>query len=104
MENEIVIPEKKATPPVKTPEPVRPKESPAAGTDLTLQLVINDTITTVGDIHDSSGKGKYVNPLIRYLQERTCYDLVPTSSKLVVFDTGLVVKKAFFALVSNGLR
>uniref|UniRef100_A0A8C6THV1 CBS domain-containing protein n=1 Tax=Neogobius melanostomus TaxID=47308 RepID=A0A8C6THV1_9GOBI len=33
-----------------------------------------------------------------------CYDIVPTSSKLVVFDTTLQVKKAFFALVANGVR
>ncbi|KAM6188886.1 LOW QUALITY PROTEIN: 5'-AMP-activated protein kinase subunit gamma-1 [Sarcoramphus papa] len=33
-----------------------------------------------------------------------CYDLIPTSSKLVVFDTSLQVKKAFFALVTNGVR
>uniref|UniRef100_A0A3Q0S9N1 Protein kinase, AMP-activated, gamma 2 non-catalytic subunit a n=1 Tax=Amphilophus citrinellus TaxID=61819 RepID=A0A3Q0S9N1_AMPCI len=33
-----------------------------------------------------------------------CYDIIPTSSKLVVFDTTLQVKKAFFALVANGVR
>nr|XP_055072024.1 5'-AMP-activated protein kinase subunit gamma-3b isoform X3 [Misgurnus anguillicaudatus]XP_055072025.1 5'-AMP-activated protein kinase subunit gamma-3b isoform X3 [Misgurnus anguillicaudatus] len=33
-----------------------------------------------------------------------CYDAIPTSSKLVVFDTTLQVKKAFFALVANGVR
>jgi len=30
--------------------------------------------------------------------------LIPVSAKLVVFDTQLLVKKAFFALVSNGVR
>ncbi len=34
----------------------------------------------------------------------TCYDIMPKSSKLVIFDTQLVVKKAFFALVYNGVR
>uniref|UniRef100_A0A8C6NVW1 Protein kinase, AMP-activated, gamma 3b non-catalytic subunit n=1 Tax=Nothobranchius furzeri TaxID=105023 RepID=A0A8C6NVW1_NOTFU len=34
----------------------------------------------------------------------TCYDAIPTSSKLVIFDTTLQVKKAFFALVANGVR
>uniref|UniRef100_A0A8C7PW99 5'-AMP-activated protein kinase subunit gamma-1 n=1 Tax=Oncorhynchus mykiss TaxID=8022 RepID=A0A8C7PW99_ONCMY len=38
------------------------------------------------------------------MNSHRCYDLVPTSSKLVVFDTSLQVKKAFFALVSNGVR
>jgi len=32
------------------------------------------------------------------------YSLIPTSSKIVIFDTRLPVKKAFFALVANGLR
>ena len=30
--------------------------------------------------------------------------MIPTSAKLVVFDTELLVKKAFFALVYNGVR
>ena len=36
------------------------------------------------------------------MKEHLCYDLIPTSSKLVVFDTKLSVKKAFYALVANG--
>ena len=43
-------------------------------------------------------------PLMVFLKNRTCYDLIPSSSKLVVFDTQLSVKKCFFALVANGLR
>ncbi|XP_039264798.2 5'-AMP-activated protein kinase subunit gamma-1-like [Styela clava] len=39
-----------------------------------------------------------------FMKDHRCYDLIPTSSKLVVFDTKLPVKKAFFALVANGLR
>ncbi|XP_061470772.1 5'-AMP-activated protein kinase subunit gamma-1 isoform X1 [Rhineura floridana] len=39
-----------------------------------------------------------------YMKSHRCYDLIPTSSKLVVFDTSLQVKKAFFALVTNGVR
>uniref|UniRef100_A0A8B9R9T7 Protein kinase AMP-activated non-catalytic subunit gamma 3 n=1 Tax=Astyanax mexicanus TaxID=7994 RepID=A0A8B9R9T7_ASTMX len=33
-----------------------------------------------------------------------CYDAIPTSSKLLILDTTLKVKKAFFALVANGVR
>ncbi|XP_068092017.1 5'-AMP-activated protein kinase subunit gamma-2 isoform X4 [Hyperolius riggenbachi] len=40
----------------------------------------------------------------RFMKSNRCYDIVPTSSKLVVFDTTLQVKKAFFALVANGVR
>ncbi|XP_070564947.1 5'-AMP-activated protein kinase subunit gamma-1-like isoform X4 [Ptychodera flava] len=41
---------------------------------------------------------------VRFMKAHRCYDLIPTSSKLVVFDTQLLVKKAFFALVYNGVR
>ncbi|XP_043118687.1 5'-AMP-activated protein kinase subunit gamma-1 isoform X1 [Puntigrus tetrazona] len=41
---------------------------------------------------------------MRFMKSHKCYDLIPTSSKLVVFDTTLQVKKAFFALVANGVR
>ena len=37
-----------------------------------------------------------------FMKEHRCYDIFPTSSKLVVFDTKLPVKKAFYALVANG--
>ncbi|XP_068627428.1 uncharacterized protein [Battus philenor] len=41
---------------------------------------------------------------VKFFKFHKCYDLVPTSAKLVVFDTQLLVKKAFFALVYNGVR
>ncbi|KAM9332053.1 5'-AMP-activated protein kinase subunit gamma-2-like [Pholidichthys leucotaenia] len=41
---------------------------------------------------------------MRFMKCHKCYDIIPTSSKLVVFDTSLQVKKAFFALVANGVR
>ncbi|XP_053564047.1 5'-AMP-activated protein kinase subunit gamma-1 [Bombina bombina] len=40
----------------------------------------------------------------QFMKNHKCYDIIPISSKLVVFDTSLQVKKAFFALVSNGVR
>ena len=39
---------------------------------------------------------------VKFFKFHKCYDLIPTSAKLVVFDTQLLVKKAFFALVYNG--
>jgi hypothetical protein len=39
-----------------------------------------------------------------WMSANSCYDLIPSSSKIVVFDTRLRVKKAFFALVANGIR
>ncbi|KAM7317596.1 hypothetical protein ACRRTK_023898 [Alexandromys fortis] len=47
-----------------------------------------------------SNNGVYTS----FMKSHRCYDLIPTSSKLVVFDTSLQVKKAFFALVTNGVR
>ncbi|XP_055990769.1 5'-AMP-activated protein kinase subunit gamma-2 isoform X2 [Sorex fumeus] len=49
---------------------------------------------------EESESGVYM----RFMRSHRCYDIVPTSSKLVVFDTTLQVKKAFFALVANGVR
>ncbi|KAM6958245.1 5'-AMP-activated protein kinase subunit gamma-1 isoform 1-T1 [Tautogolabrus adspersus] len=41
---------------------------------------------------------------MNFMKSHCCYDAIPTSCKLVIFDTKLQVKKAFFALVANGLR
>lgn len=41
---------------------------------------------------------------MKFFRFHKCYDLIPTSAKLVVFDTQLLVKKAFYALVYNGVR
>lgn len=41
---------------------------------------------------------------VKFFSHHHSYDLIPTSAKLVVFDTQLLVKKAFFALVYNGVR
>ncbi|XP_060873466.1 5'-AMP-activated protein kinase subunit gamma isoform X1 [Metopolophium dirhodum] len=41
---------------------------------------------------------------VKFFRFHKTYDLIPTSAKLVVFDTQLIVKKAFFALVYNGVR
>ncbi|XP_043849288.1 LOW QUALITY PROTEIN: 5'-AMP-activated protein kinase subunit gamma-3, partial [Dromiciops gliroides] len=41
---------------------------------------------------------------MHFMQEHSCYDAMATSSKLVIFDTMLEIKKAFFALVANGVR
>ncbi|EHB11110.1 5'-AMP-activated protein kinase subunit gamma-2 [Heterocephalus glaber] len=49
---------------------------------------------------EDSESGVYM----RFMRSHKCYDIVPTSSKLVIFDTTLQVKKAFFALVANGVR
>lgn len=39
-----------------------------------------------------------------FLKKHSCYDIIPNSTKIVVFDTRLKMKKAFFALVHNSIR
>ncbi|KGL77747.1 5'-AMP-activated protein kinase subunit gamma-3, partial [Tinamus guttatus] len=41
---------------------------------------------------------------MHFMRSHCCYDALPTSCKLVVFDTTLEIKKAFVALVANGVR
>ncbi|XP_062434896.1 5'-AMP-activated protein kinase subunit gamma-3 isoform X2 [Rhea pennata] len=41
---------------------------------------------------------------MHFMRSHCCYDAVPTSCKLVVFDITLEIKKAFVALVANGVR
>ncbi|KAE8581386.1 hypothetical protein XENTR_v10024774 [Xenopus tropicalis] len=41
---------------------------------------------------------------MEFMMKNCCYDAIPTSCKLVVFDTTLQIKKAFLALVANGVR
>ncbi|ESO07896.1 hypothetical protein HELRODRAFT_75648, partial [Helobdella robusta] len=42
--------------------------------------------------------------LTRFANTHPCYDLMPASCKLVVFDINLNVSKAFYALVQNSIR
>ncbi len=55
-------------------------------------------------LHFSSLENDEARIFVKFFQFHKCYDLIPTSAKLVVFDTQLLVKKAFFALVYNGVR
>lgn len=67
-------------------------------------------LNVLGDVAESEDMAMdYLdnNPELVYAKFMTayhCYDLIPTSSKLVVFDTQLNVKKAFIALIYNGVR
>ncbi|EGC28681.1 hypothetical protein DICPUDRAFT_90836 [Dictyostelium purpureum] len=46
------------------------------------------------------GKQVFVN----FLKAHTCYDVIPISGKVVVLDTKLAVKSAFYALEENGIK
>ena len=42
--------------------------------------------------------------ILNFFKCYKCYDMIPTSTKLVVLDTELVLKKAFYAMVDTGIR
>uniref|UniRef100_A0A670J5N1 CBS domain-containing protein n=1 Tax=Podarcis muralis TaxID=64176 RepID=A0A670J5N1_PODMU len=87
-----------AKPPTSTPcatsKAAAPPQSPAASEGMLEKLELEDE--AVGESESDI--------YMRFMRSHKCYDIVPTSSKLVVFDTTLQVKKAFFALVANGVR
>ncbi|XP_013931502.1 PREDICTED: 5'-AMP-activated protein kinase subunit gamma-2 isoform X4 [Thamnophis sirtalis] len=91
-----------------------PPHSPAASERMLEKLELEDEgriqlATTIGNRISVAKQGSSVGEsesdiYMRFMKSHKCYDIVPTSSKLVVFDTTLQVKKAFFALVANGVR
>ncbi|XP_076326257.1 5'-AMP-activated protein kinase subunit gamma-1-like isoform X2 [Tachypleus tridentatus] len=62
----------------------------------------NDPLCDKIDIEDLEEDEDMI--YLKFFQHFHCYDIIPISAKLVVFDTQLLVKKAFFALVHNGVR
>jgi 5'-AMP-activated protein kinase regulatory gamma subunit len=42
--------------------------------------------------------------VISALKKQTCYDVLPVSFKLIVFDTRLLVKKSLAALLQHGVQ
>ncbi|KGL94722.1 5'-AMP-activated protein kinase subunit gamma-2, partial [Charadrius vociferus] len=84
-----------AKPPIMTPAPCatsKPVSKACTGLCVTVSCITTALEESESDIY------------VRFMRSHKCYDIVPTSSKLVVFDTTLQVKKAFFALVANGVR
>ncbi|KAJ3126227.1 AMP-activated serine/threonine-protein kinase regulatory subunit [Nowakowskiella sp. JEL0407] len=43
-------------------------------------------------------------PVLSSLKRHTCYDLLPVSHKVIVFDTSLLLKKALAALLQHGVQ
>ncbi|XP_060920714.1 5'-AMP-activated protein kinase subunit gamma-2-like isoform X2 [Labrus mixtus] len=67
-------------------------------------LEVADRMSEQMDPDDAASEESERDIYMRFMKCHKCYDIIPTSSKLVVFDTTLQVKKAFFALVANGVR
>ncbi|RWS25102.1 5'-AMP-activated protein kinase subunit gamma-2-like protein [Leptotrombidium deliense] len=75
-----------------------PKDSLRSG----VQFGSNDPICDRLDFEELEEDENLI--YVKFFKFYRCYDLIPISAKLVVFDTQLLVKKAFYALVSNGVR
>lgn len=65
-------------------------------------LSINDPF--LKQIKLSTGKGSENSILIDFFKYHKCVEMMPTSAKVVIFDSKLLVRKALFALVSNGMH
>ena len=42
--------------------------------------------------------------ILNFFKCYKCYDLIPTSAKLVILDTGLSLRKAFYAMLETGVK
>lgn len=73
-----------------------------SGTPSPATSVHNTSIKRSFDFGDLGEDGYLV--FMKFFKHYRCYDLIPVSAKLIVLDTQLLVKKAFHALVSNGVR
>ncbi|XP_051970133.1 5'-AMP-activated protein kinase subunit gamma-1-like isoform X4 [Xyrauchen texanus] len=91
--------------PPKTPQ-IPPPLLSASNYSLVLKKVhgLSEDMLEKLDLEDEAVEQSESDIYMRFMKSHKCYDIVPTSSKLVVFDTTLQVKKAFFALVANGVR
>ncbi|KAM3679092.1 5'-AMP-activated protein kinase subunit gamma-2 isoform 2-T2 [Ammospiza maritima maritima] len=94
-----------AKPPIVTPAPCATSKPAAAAAPAPLQLpAASEGMLEKLELEDEALEESESDIYVRFMRSHKCYDIVPTSSKLVVFDTTLQVKKAFFALVANGVR
>ncbi|XP_068031110.1 5'-AMP-activated protein kinase subunit gamma-2 isoform X2 [Anomalospiza imberbis] len=94
-----------AKPPIMTAAPCATSKSAAAAAPAPLQLpAASEGMLEKLELEDEALEESESDIYVRFMRSHKCYDIVPTSSKLVVFDTTLQVKKAFFALVANGVR
>lgn len=71
-----------------------------------LELIRNQRSNSIPNTFGSSSSfQENINTIyVRFFGKYHCYELVPVSAKLVIFDTQLIVKKAFAALINNGCR
>ncbi|XP_051542627.1 5'-AMP-activated protein kinase subunit gamma-2a isoform X2 [Myxocyprinus asiaticus] len=92
--------------PQYSPTAAKPHPSPCSAPIPTSRTVhcLSEEMLEKLDLEDEAVETSESDIYMRFMKSHKCYDIVPTSSKIVVFDTTLQVKKAFFALVANGVR
>ncbi|XP_029444296.1 5'-AMP-activated protein kinase subunit gamma-2 isoform X8 [Rhinatrema bivittatum] len=88
-----------SSPPLPSPDHYSPARHPSTAAAQGSAEVMLEKLELDDEVEESES-----DIYMRFMKSHKCYDIVPTSSKLVVFDTTLQVKKAFFALVANGVR
>lgn len=77
-------------------------KKPERKTSITPSTIsIQGSSADLGSVED---KGISEEAYAELTKSGLCYDFIPSSTKIVVFDIKLRVKKAFFALVANGIR
>ncbi|XP_065256077.1 5'-AMP-activated protein kinase subunit gamma-2 isoform X7 [Emys orbicularis] len=101
-------PQNAAKPPMVMPTPYAPAAAAAAAAAAAPASpqppAASEGMLEKLELDDEASEESESDIYMRFMKSNKCYDIVPTSSKLVVFDTTLQVKKAFFALVANGVR
>ncbi|KAF2072304.1 hypothetical protein CYY_006382 [Polysphondylium violaceum] len=80
-----------------TPATNRGTRSLSSGSSVNMTM---PKITTEIEKNIEEGKMLFCN----FLKGHACYDVIPISGKVVVLDTRLVVKSAFYALEENGIK
>ncbi|XP_067341656.1 5'-AMP-activated protein kinase subunit gamma-2-like isoform X7 [Channa argus] len=86
------------------PPPPAPPPTVSPSVPVGRPVEVSDDMLEQLDPDDAAVEESERDIYMRFMKCHKCYDIIPTSSKLVVFDTTLQVKKAFFALVANGVR
>ncbi|GAU90533.1 hypothetical protein RvY_02938-1 [Ramazzottius varieornatus] len=65
---------------------------------------VEDSEYTYDGVAGNERHLEYSSVFFKFAEAHSCYDIIPTSTRLIVFHNELCVKKAFYALVFNGIR
>ena len=86
----------------KTPSP-----SPRTSHSFSAAILFKDSrgLPVIQPLRSPSSHSSTIeDDILNFFKCYKCYDLIPTSAKLVILDTGLSLKKAFYAMLETGVR